>query len=398
MRVAWVTSQIPDRAGPGGAGTELALLAGLAGRHQLVLVTSGRPEHGDLAAVEALGVEVVVVPWEGRPWPRGRARMGWRLLTATPTVELWACGPRVPAAAAALAELHRRAPVDLVHLTLGEQAPLAGALPGVPSALLLFDVYSRDARRAAARPGLAAGARLARRVEAAKLARWEARWYRRPTAVACLSPVDAEALTAMAGRPVAVVPPPVPDDFFDPPTVPRSADTVVFVGSLRWGPNVDAVLWLCQSVWPLVTAAVPSARLVVAGRDPGPEVRAAVAGAGGRLAADVPDIRPCYWSAAVAVAPVRLGSGLRNKIVHAMACGAPVVSTTVAAEGTGARHGEHALLADTAAGLAEAVASSLASPAAAQARAGRARQLVERHRASRVPAEVEAWWATALSG
>jgi len=80
------------------------------------------------------------------------------------------------------------------------------------------------------------------------------------------------------------------------------------------------------------------------------------------------------------VAPVRLGAGLRNKIVHAMACGAPVVSTTVAAEGTGARHREHALLADTAAGLAEAVASSLASPAESLARADRARRLVARQR------------------
>ena len=131
----------------------------------------------------------------------------------------------------------------------------------------------------------------------------------------------------------------------------RSTNEVVFAGTLDYRPNIDAVEWLVDDMWPTVKARVPDAKLVVVGRSPTQAVADAVARAGGELHGDVADIRPFYWGAAVAVSPIRLGSGLRNKQLHAMASRAPLVTTPTALEGVPVKPGEHALVADGAGAL-----------------------------------------------
>jgi glycosyltransferase involved in cell wall biosynthesis len=119
--------------------------------------------------------------------------------------------------------------------------------------------------------------------------------------------------------------------------------------------------------------------------------------AGARLFADVPDVRPHYWEAAVSVAPVRLGSGLRNKVIHAMACGAPVVATSTALEGIDATHGTHLLVADDAAGFATAVVDALLDPAGAVQRADRARAIADGFRSHVAAQALEDWWSAATT-
>jgi glycosyltransferase involved in cell wall biosynthesis len=98
-------------------------------------------------------------------------------------------------------------------------------------------------------------------------------------------------------------------------------------------------------VLPRVRADIPDAALTVAGRSPKPVVRELCAGAGIRLVADAPSLHPLYAQARAVVAPLFLGGGSHVKLVEAMAHGAAVVATPVAAEGLDLDDGEHLLLA-----------------------------------------------------
>ena len=137
---------------------------------------------------------------------------------------------------------------------------------------------------------------------------------------------------------MTVIENPIADEYFAAPAIARRDDTVVFVGSLAYPPNTDAITWIVQDIWPRVCRQRPDARLVVVGRGDGdsvtvPRMRSLVESVGGTFAVDVPDVRPYYWEASVVVAPLRLGAGLRNKVIHAMACHAPVVATPRRARG-----------------------------------------------------------------
>jgi glycosyltransferase involved in cell wall biosynthesis len=125
------------------------------------------------------------------------------------------------------------------------------------------------------------------------------------------------------------------------------AGRLLFVGSLDYMPNEDGVRYFCQSILPQLRSKAPHFKLRVVGD--GASARMAVLGRFKEveLAGLVPDVTPEYAKAAVAVVPLRSGSGTRIKILEAFSYRRPVVSTSMGAEGIGAVHGEHLLLADT---------------------------------------------------
>jgi glycosyltransferase involved in cell wall biosynthesis len=155
-----------------------------------------------------------------------------------------------------------------------------------------------------------------------------------------------------------------------------AAPTVVFLGSLGYAPNVDAALVAAEAIWPRVAAAVPEARLVIAGRAPVPEVAALAARPGIAVAADVPDIVPVLSRAWVSIAPMRIGVGIKNKVLEAWACARPVVMTPLATNGLVLPPGHEALVRRDAAGLAEAVVGLLRDQGARRAAGAAARALV----------------------
>ncbi len=383
----WVTRHRPDPAGGGGAVAEYELLRAVSARahHEITVVTGGSPVGLDGAPVGLDGAPVVAV---GCDPPRRRGRLAAvRHLAPLPVADVAGC---TRALAAAAVELEARRPFDVVHIWPGEVAAVAAAVRS-PSLLLLPDCYTRQAARERDR---AANGRqkVLWAIETAKARRWEARSYRRASALACLSPVDAPALAALTGRPVALVPLPIGDEWFEEPGGERDG-TVVFVGALDYRPNVEGLAWLADEIWPRLRAARPGAALWVVGRNPVQSVRDAVARCGGELVADVPDARPWYWGAGVVVSPVRLGSGTRNKVLHAFASRTPLVSTSASVEGIPCTPGDHLLVADTADAFADAVAATLSEPQRAAARAAAARSVAERYRAEAAAAALEEAWA-----
>jgi GT2 family glycosyltransferase/glycosyltransferase involved in cell wall biosynthesis len=134
---------------------------------------------------------------------------------------------------------------------------------------------------------------------------------------------------------------------YDPAPRYREADTMLFLGSFRHGPNAVALEWFAGQVMPLILASRPAARLVVIGPDPPPRHAFADFGGAIEFAGYVEDLRPALERYAVFVCPIRHGSGVRVKLLEAFAAGMPAVSTTVGAEGLARKDGEFCLLADT---------------------------------------------------
>jgi sugar transferase (PEP-CTERM/EpsH1 system associated) len=156
--------------------------------------------------------------------------------------------------------------------------------------------------------------------------------------------------------------------YFAPPTqAPPPTNDLVFVGTLDYRPNVDAVLWFVDAVFPLIKQMHPALRLRLIGRRPHPNVLALHDDRHIIVTGEVADTRPALTEAAVVVIPMRIGGGSRLKLLEALAMATPVVSTSFGAEGVaGLRNGEHLLLADTPATFAQAVSRLITDRAFAQ--------------------------------
>jgi glycosyltransferase involved in cell wall biosynthesis len=136
---------------------------------------------------------------------------------------------------------------------------------------------------------------------------------------------------------------------------------ILFVGSMDYHANVEAVIWFVSKVWPLLKASIPDLKFRIVGRDPAAEVMA-LAGPDVLVTGTVDDIRPYYASAAATAVPLRVGGGTRLKILESMAAGVPVVSTRLGAEGIELRDGTDIILADTPAEIADGLRRVVTNP------------------------------------
>ena len=129
---------------------------------------------------------------------------------------------------------------------------------------------------------------------------------------------------------------------------------LLFIGSMAYQPNEDAILFFLNQVWPELCPKYPQIKLNIIGRDPTPAVQK-LAGDSVQVSGWVDDVRPYFNNSSVLIVPLRSGGGTRLKILEAMACGLPVVSTRIGAEGLDITDGENILLADEVDDFAEAI-------------------------------------------
>jgi polysaccharide biosynthesis protein PslH len=130
--------------------------------------------------------------------------------------------------------------------------------------------------------------------------------------------------------------------------------TVLSVGTFKWLPNIEAVNFLVQKVWPLIKKKIPDAKLNIVGNAPTDKILSyEKKDKSIRVLGRVTDIRAAFKQAHVLVAPVFSGKGTRYKILEAMASGTPVVATPIALEGLNIKNGKHALSSATEKGLAD---------------------------------------------
>lgn len=270
---------------------------------------------------------------------------------------------------------------DIVHVY---GLPLAQYIPsiflrGIPVALDVMDSWSLRYRRFAREAGPLAGT--AWRARSLINARYERRTARLSATIIASNEADCQTLIA-SGSPesrTTVVKNGVDAaGYFTPaPSEPANSD-LVFVGDMSYAPNADAAEHLISSILPGVQSSFPAARAVIVGKNPGARL-VAQAGRAVEVTGFVEDVRPFLHRAAVVVIPLSAGTGIKNKVLEAMAAARPVVMTPVAAEGIAVEDGVHGLVRAGTEGLVDAVAGLLADRSAAHRLGRAARSLVTEH-------------------
>ncbi len=371
MKILFVAARFPSPARQGFQVRAYHQIRLLSARHRITLVafatsTPTLDAHDDVARYCE---RVVTVPLTRGEMVAGLAR---GLLSNRP---LQTALYETPAMRRAVAALIAEQRFDVVHVQL---ARMARHLEGVtlPRVVDLIDALSLNMERRASRdPG---PARFAAAFEAKRLQRYE-RWLCRTFAHATVvSRVDRDAIGNFAN--LSINPNGVDVDRFPFATTGRDPHRIVFTGNLGYFPNVDAVEWFVREVLPRVQRVRPEMTFVAAGARPHRRMRALEdATRSVVIRGDVPDVGSVLARAAVAVAPMRAGSGQPLKILEAMASGTPIVATSIAASGIEGVSDRHLLFGDDAESFAAQVLRFLSEPALAHDLAHAARGLVEEH-------------------
>jgi len=179
------------------------------------------------------------------------------------------------------------------------------------------------------------------------LKKYEFNMYKNADKVLTLTPQGKEELLKIDPElDIAVVPHGVDTNDFSFSEPKEKKKSIVFVGNYLHYPNVDAVLFFFNEIWPLLKSRLPEVKFIVVGQAPPPEIQSLSQDEAITVTGRVDDVRPFLKKGRVFICPVRLGGGFRGKILEAMAIGRPVVSTTLGAEGVPAQQRENIILAD----------------------------------------------------
>ncbi len=253
------------------------------------------------------------------------------------------------------------------HVLVVVQSSAAAMIDAVPrplvSVLVMHDIRARLYERRAE----VAGSALERwhlRRQARRYRDFEHEYCQRFDLVVTVSGEDARWVREHYRPPrVYSLPLPVDAGYFAPQSPGKEhAARIIFTGLMNHPPNVDAAVHFARDVLPLVRARIPSADFHIVGRNPVERVTSLGRLPGVTVFADVPDIRAHIAEAAVVVAPLRYGSGARQKILEAWSMEKCVVATTLGAEGLEYEHGSNLLVANGARELADVVTSALSDP------------------------------------
>jgi glycosyltransferase involved in cell wall biosynthesis len=239
-------------------------------------------------------------------------------------------------------------PFDLIQIEHSHMGKYLEALPHDDTrrtVWMLHDIdWSKFTRIAGLESKLSRKMRL--RLHSILLKRWLPRYAERFASAITVSESDRQLL--LAANPdlqLEVVPNGVDTALLQPLPFKNPSPSLIFVGDMAYRPNIDAMLYFSQQIFPHIQSQVPNVELWIVGKDPSSEVKRLndnVIHVTGR----VENVTPFYKESSVCIVPLRAGGGTRLKILEAMALARPVVTTSVGCEGLNTIDGEHLLVAD----------------------------------------------------
>lgn len=304
----------------------MGLLGELGKRHDVRLVGYRMPDQSNELAVEA---DARIVTY-ARPNARDNARdLALAMALRRPLrADRLVSGLRGP-----LREELARFRPDVVHVGPGKLSALLGDLEGRPAVLGVMDTWhlNVEARaltaRGLRRPLLRADARRIRRFEATQYRGWDR-----------VVPSNDDDLTTLLELdptlPMALIPIGFDASAYAPdPAIPRDPARIIFHGAMNYAPNVSCAEFLAREILPRVRAARPDAHLVIVGRDPAPEVQSLDVLDGVRVVGGVDDMRSWIAGSRVWAGPFLSGTGIKTKLLEAMATDTPAVVTPLGGRG-----------------------------------------------------------------
>lgn len=274
-----------------------------------------------------------------------------------------------------LRELLAHDAFDLLHVFMLRIAPYVADYAGCPKLLELIDSMELNmARRAGSERGIK---RMLFREEARRLAGYERRVAEKFDRAVVVSDVDARVVQACN---LQVSPLGVDFQQFSPRPVTDEADPlIVFTGNMQYFPNENAVLYFANDIFPRIQRKVPGARFWVVGGGPSPKLRRLEqANRAVRVLGFVDSMSEYINRASVSVCPMLAGSGMQFKILEALACGVPVVATSMAQGDIRISEEEGLSIADDPAAFADKVAGVIEDAQRRKDAALRAREILER--------------------
>lgn len=181
-----------------------------------------------------------------------------------------------------------------------------------------------------------------------KMRRYEQNAWQKANLNLAVSEVDAQKIEEITKRKCVVVPNGVDFEYFNQLKRPvrlikAKEPTLLFVGDFKYFANQDALRFLVKKIWPKIGVKLPGVKLWLVGKNPTPFVKS-LKSKEIRVDDRIDDIRRAYHSAYILIVPMRVTSGTNIKVLEAMACGLPVVTTSVGAEGIKAKDGKEVII------------------------------------------------------
>ena len=384
MKVVFITARPPWPPRRGDQARAAGLIEVLAERHEIrVLSLVGPGFNPAPPPVDDVSLEVLRVPalWVGLKALSGGVAMvlGGRRPVQAAMFDL-------PSLRHHAAEVLDEFKPDLVVVQLSRLADVLPALRPYPVLLDLIDSLALNMENRAARGGFLAPLW---RIEARRLLSWERAAVETATVSAVVAERDRTYLAAGGKLRLLAFGIEVPEAL--PPRAASPEYELVLTGNLGYFPSVDGVTWFLREVWPLLCAELPEIKLLLAGARPSRALRRlALATPGVDLVADPADLKAELRRGAIALAPLRAGSGTPIKILEAMAEGLPVVASPMALEGLDQLPVGAAAKASEPTEFRDAILRLLAEPAAAERQRAAAFEWArERHDGRKIAAELE---------
>ena len=304
----------------------------------LLAFTDRREDHDDVEHYRAHFGEVALLDEPARP-PTTLLR---RLLLPGSRFPVQAAGVASPAMWRAIEEQVAGNAYDCAHffggIQVSEYRHAVGDLPTLITPYESYSLYLQRALEARSGPAPALHLRhfLARRFES-----WMYVPFGRRVVVSDRDRAELRRLNPSLEW--EVIPNGVDAEHFRPSGEARETASLLFTGNFAYEPNVDAALWLARDLHPRLRREHPELQLWLVGNAP-PESLRALTGEGIRVTGRVPDLRPWLTRATLYVSPLRMGAGIKNKVLEALATGCPLLATPLSADGIALEHGRHAWL------------------------------------------------------